>query len=234
MQTEQVNNTPQAVEVEKRSDAKSKARLEAERDVERIEPPERTYLQARAIDLGVAVKFGVRTVGGKDEPWDPEHFGIKGWKTLPFPALCFPYPHARELYGQCVFRFRLRETERHVDHTGDGCEDETKTYPRFLASSGVGAVPYVVGGTVALQDPSIPAFILEGPAKALSWASALTSKAVCIGLGGVEAGAHDAAHRRETGDFRPHPLLTEAAKWKDRRVYIVMDAGRAINRVQVW
>jgi predicted P-loop ATPase len=197
--------------------------------MELIEAPERAYLTSRGVDLRVAAKFGLRTVATEEQPWVPELFGLKGWKKPPCKCLAIPYPCSKEFLGRAFYRLRLRETVRVIDHSDEAREDEVKHYPKFLAPSGVGTIPYIVGRPKDYKNTSVPVYVFEGPVKALSWASTLWKQGVYIGLGGVEAGAHDTELRKDTGLLRPHPMLTELLTWEGRTVYIAMDAGRVLN-----
>ena len=67
-----------------------------------------------------------------------------------------------------------------------------------------------------------PLLVTEGPIKALC----LTEHGLpCIGLGGVEAGAHDTIAKREEGVLELHPRLRQIA-WAGRMVFIAFDAFR--------
>ncbi len=97
---------------------------------------------------------------------------------------------------------------------------------KFTSSAGT-AIPYIPLATLNVaEDVNVPLFISEGPVKCLALVAA---GFLGIGLGGVESGFFDKAHKDKTGEYVLHPLLRKYIAFAGRTVLIVYDANRATN-----
>ena len=180
------------------------------------------YLMERSVPLELAIRMGIRTISQCEMQHLPEEWGLK-WKSLPCLALLIPYKAATD--GIPRFRLRLHETEIvRQPSPGSHHGEMVSKYPRFLATSAP-VVPYIPIRRRLRQDASRPLFICEGPIKALALCA---HGFLAIGLGGVEAGFHDVPDWRQGKHLALNADMA-GIMWKDRRVYLVSDAGRVSN-----
>ena len=164
------------------------------------------YLEARAVALAVAVAAGLMSIS-KDEVATR-----LGRDSAPCGGLYIPYKDsAGTVYYQ---RVRLLDPA-----TPEGC-------PRFLVPEGR-VRPYIPPTVEpSVSTGSEPIYFVEGAIKALSLSAAGLP---AIGLGGANAGGHDAARWQESKELLLHPDLVQRLNLQERPVVIVFDAGRARN-----
>lgn len=163
------------------------------------------YLAVRGVSLAIAVSAGLRSLTRDDVAAKLER------NSAPCGGLLIPYrrgeapPH--------YFRIRLDP-------------DAPQGTPRFLSPRGA-VSPYFPPAVLdAIWKGTETIHIVEGPIKAL----ALTAAGFpSIGLGGANAGGHDSARYKETGELRPHPDFVARVTIKNRSVVLVFDAGRVDN-----
>ncbi|MGO8992389.1 MAG: DUF3854 domain-containing protein [Polyangiaceae bacterium] len=169
----------------------------------------RTYLRDHGISLEYARECDLRAV--------PD--GWNKMKARPvIGGLFIPYP------GKL---WRLRRRSTHVaalEEAGTVIRDGYEV-SKFTLPQGAEVAPYFPPSRMPEEwqtNVGQPLFFAEGPFKALC----LTEHGLpCIGLGGVEAGAHDAAVKREEGALELHPALGHVA-WTGRMVFVAFDAFR--------
>ncbi len=177
-------------------------------------PQHLEYLRARAISVDVARANGLFSAS------KTEVAPLVGKKWMKSGGLAIPYrtrPDEKNPY----YRVRLDTPIEREDG-----EKQRTAVPSF--EDGGPVRPYVAPTFPdhILSDTSREIVFVEAPPKALAL---LSVDIPAIGLGGVNAGGHDKAHKDTSGELRLHQELLELIAWEGRPVVILMDSDRETN-----
>lgn len=154
---------------------------------------------------------------------------------LPVDSVVFKY---RGLDGRKYARARYLEEgyNKGLTDLQEKCPDGFENYvdlsgirymtPKMAEGECVPPFFNCLSNEKVFEDPKIDLFIVEGAAKAMAMAHNLGVQV--IALGGVNAGALDAAARRTLGRLILNKYLKKF-KIKGRNIFIVFDAGRVEN-----
>jgi hypothetical protein len=180
------------------------------------------YLAARGIPMELAIRAGVESL---DVPTDLVSKSLKRrFKNLAvYPSSGFLTPYlVQPLDG--IARARIRwDNDRYYKGT-PGADEVAVEIPRYTAQEGVPVIPYYPPGVLVegvADNAAIDLHIVEAPMKALSMVAHGFS---AIGMGGVEAGGHDAQRWKTNRHLEINKEL-DRILWKGRRVYVIYDAG---------
>jgi hypothetical protein len=184
------------------------------------------YLSARGIPIELAIKAGVESIDG-NSTLQAKALKKRFRNLAVYLSTGMLTPHLEPpLDG--IARARSRwDSDRYFKGT-PGANEEAVDIPRYTAQEGVPVIPYYPPGLLVegVQDNAgVDLYVVEAPMKALSMAA---HGFMAIGLGGVEAGFHDTAAWKTSKHLEINREL-DRILWKDRRVFIVYDAGITEN-----
>lgn len=169
----------------------------------------RTYLRDHGVSLDYARECGLKNV--------PDEWNKKTARPI-IGGLFITY-------GGKLWRLRRRRTQVEPQEEAGNIVRDGYELSKFTMPAGTEVEPYFPPSRMPQDwqtDTNQHLYFAEGPIKALC----LTERGLaCIGLGGVEAGAHDTGAKREEGALELHPRLRNVA-WTGRLVFIAFDAFR--------